>query len=67
MAMSRRDFEAIAASIKDEVSKCNPELEAARLASLKAVAEGVARHSKSTNRSFNRPRFMAAAGFDQFN
>lgn len=61
MAMSRRDFVAIAEAIKEEREGriSDPMRDATAL----EIARGVARHAKQVNSRFDKIKFLTACGF----
>lgn len=58
MAMTKRDFVAIAEIIKAETETTRPQLGTLE------IAKGIARHAKDVNPRFDRAKFLTACGFD---
>ena len=62
MAMTKRDFVAIAKIIREEKTLRVPD--PMRDATAQEIARGIARHAKDVNPRFDRAKFLTACGFD---
>ena len=62
MAMSRKDFVAIAAVIKSEVDTARLLQNEQAIATLTIVANNLAHHCATACKEFNRNRFLDACG-----
>lgn len=66
--MTRKDFDLIAARIKYARQRCEGNLiehPYARLSALDSLCLGLAADLASTNRNFNRARFLQACGYEE--
>lgn len=63
--MTRKDYELIAAAIREQVLRLKPELAAGlALAAVKGTAMTIALALARDNPRFDRARFLSACGFD---